>query len=214
MKPQVSDSAIPQPIAPLPSRRRMPVGTAPILPIAAEGTAAVRPMSSTRLWLRFTIASCAVLTLAAIAAYALYVRAARREAFEAAYPVSASATDAALIDRHATRWAAGQPRLLRSLAGFTAPPLSALVGAGACGFTGNGLSFTASPDLVPAVREGIAQVLATAERGRFASPAAVAELVGTLTGPIVVTAGPVRYAFDPVTGALACAGTGELRAVQ
>jgi hypothetical protein len=214
MKPQVSDDAIPQPIAvPAPQRRRMPAGTAPIVRVA-EGTMPVRQLAPSRPWLRFTIASVAVLSVATLVAYVLYARAARREAFEAQYPVIASAQDADVLERQAARWAAGEPHLLQTLAAFRAPPLDSLVGAGECPFSGTGLSVAASSDLAVVVRETVAGSLLRAERGRFASDAAVAELVAQLTGPVIVTAAGVRYAFDPATGALACAGTTVLRAVE
>lgn len=214
MKPQVSDDAVPQPIADrAPARRRMPIGTQPIVRVA-EGTMPVQQLAPARPWLRFTIASVAVLAVATIVAYVMYARAARREAFEARYPVVAAAQDAGVIERRAARWSAGEARLVAKLAAFRAPALASLVGAGACPFAGTGLAFAASADLAPAVREAVTEILASAARGRFASAAAVAELVAQLTGPIVVTAGGVRYAFDPATGDLACAGTSVLRAVE
>jgi len=213
MKPQLPDDAILPPVTErAPARRRMPVGTAQHA-VVAEGTVPVR-LPSARPWLRFTIASVIVLSIATIAAYVLYVRAARQEAFEAQYPVVASAPDADVIARQAARWSAGEPRLLRSLAAFTAPSLESLVGAGGCPFTGPGVTVAVASDLGPTVREAIAAILASANRGRFASEAAVTEVIGQLTGPLVVTARGIRYAFDPATGELACAGTGVLRAVE
>lgn len=216
MKPHVSDDAIPQPIGePAPARRRMPAGTAPIVRVA-EGTMPVEQIAiaPSRPWLRFTIASVAVLAVATVIAYGLYARAARREAFEAQYPVTASARDAAVLESEATRWSAGESRLLSSLAAFRAPALDSLVGAGECPFSGTGMSFAASTDLAVVVRETLAETLARAQRGRFASDTAVAELVAQLTGPVIVKTAGVRYAFDPATGALACAGTTVLRAVE
>ena len=214
MKPQVSDDAIPQPIVePASQRRRMPAGTAPIVRVA-EGTMPVRQLAPSRPWLRFTIASVAVLSVATVIAYGLYARAARREGFEARYPVIASARDAAVLESQAARWSAGESRLLSSLSAFRAPALDSLVGAGECPFPGTGVSVAASSDLAVVVRETLAETLERARRGRFASAAALTELVAQLTGPVVVTAAGVRYAFDPATGALACAGTTVLRAVE
>ena len=63
-------------------------------------------------------------------AYGLYARAARREAFEAQYPVIASAQDAAVLESEAARWSVGESRLLVTLAAFRTPSLDSLVGAG------------------------------------------------------------------------------------
>jgi hypothetical protein len=214
MKPHVSDDAIPQPIVvPAPQRRRMPVGTAPIVRVA-EGTMPVRQLAPSRRWLRFTIASVAALTVATLVAYVMYARAARREAFEAHYPVIASGEHTDMLERQVARWSAGEARLLQSLAAFRTPALDSLVGAGECPFTGTGIGFAASSDLAVVVRETLAETLASAQRGRFASEAAVTDLVDQLTGPVIVTAAGVRYAFDPATGDLACAGTTVLRAVE
>ncbi len=214
MKPYVSDDAIPQPIVePVPPRRLLPAGTTPIVRVA-EGTRPVQQLASPRPWLRFTVASVVVLSVATLIAYVLYARAARREAFETAYPVVASAQDADALERQSARWSAGEPHLLQTLAAFRAPALDSLIGAGACPFAGTGLAFAASPDLVPSVREALAEILASAGRGRFASDAAVAELLAQLTGPVIVSASGIRYAYDPTTGALACAGTDVLRAAQ
>ena len=214
MKPRASDDAIPRPIAePSPQLRRMPAGTAPILRMA-EGTMPVQQLATSRLWLRFAVGSVAVLGVATLVAYVLYTRAARREAFEAKYPVVASAQDADRIERQAARWSAGEPRLLRTLAAFRAPALSSLAGAGECPFSGPGLSFASSPDLAVVVREALAELLARAGRGRFTSAGAVSEIAAQLAGPVIVTAAGVRYAFDPATGSLACAGTTVLRAVE
>ncbi len=214
MKSQVSDDAVPHPIpVPAPVRRRMPAGTAPIVRVA-EGTRPVQQLVAARRWLRFTVASVLVLSVSTIVAYMMYARAARREELAAHYPVLASARDADVIERQAARWSAGTPRLLRALAAAPAPALDSLVGAGACPFTGTGLAFQSSSDLVPTVREAIADTLTSAARGRFTSPAAVSALVAQLTGPIVVTSAGVRYAYDPATASLACAGTATLRAVE
>ena len=120
----------------------MPAGTAPIVRVA-EGTMPVQQLASPRPWLRFTIASVAVLIVATFIAYVLYARAARREAYEAQYPVIASAHDAGVLQCQAGRWSAGESRLLHTLAAFRAPALESMVGAGECPFAGTGVSFRA-----------------------------------------------------------------------
>jgi hypothetical protein len=181
----------------------------------AEGTAPIAQIAAPQL--RGWIAGVSVVAVALAAAYALYVRAAKREALEAAYPIVATSSEAATLEREVGRWSTGERRLAGTLAQFQPPALDSLIGAGACMLGADGApprQFAAGPDLVTEVRAWMDETIAAAGRGRFASEAARDELLGRLAGPVLVTAGAVTYAFDPGTGTLACAGTGALRAVE
>ncbi len=218
MNPHASDDAVPEllptptPTA-TPQLRRVPVGTplatpivripAPPLPIAVPQRAARR-----------LLVGIAVGSVALVGAYAMYARAANREAALAQFPLVADGSDEQTIEREAGRWSAGKPKLLRALAGFQAPALESLVGAGACELSGSGLRFAASADLVAEVSESIDDVVSAARRGRFVSIEARDQILDQLTGPVTVVAGAVSYAFEPASGTLICAGTGTLRAVE
>ncbi len=213
MNPRASDDAVPEllPITTaVPQLRRVPVGTPLATPIVRmPEPAAAKPRS-----VRPLVVGTAVLSVALVGAYVMYDRAARREALEAQLPIVAEGSDTQTIDREAARWSAGKPKLLRALARFDAPALDSLVGAGACELAGAGIRFTASPELVADVSGAIDEVVTAARRGRFASVEARDLIVDRLTGPVVVVSGSVSYAFEPATGALVCAGTGALRAVE
>jgi hypothetical protein len=222
MIPRASDDAVPEAVIPVatatPQLRRVPVGTPLATPIVrlplAEGTAPAARIAAPRL--RGWIAGVTALAVALAASYALYVRTSQREALDAAYPVVATASEAATLEREIVRWSTGERRLAGTLARFEPPALDSLVGAGACMLGGEGTiptRFAAGPDLATEVRAWMDDTLAVARRGRFASDAARDQLLGRLAGPVLVTAGAVVYAFDPGTGELACAGTGALRAV-
>ena len=221
MSPRASDDAVPEalPTGAPPQLRRVPAGTPLATPIVrprlAEGTIPIAQIAAPRL--RGWIAGVTVLAVALAVAYALYVRAARREAIEAAYPVVATGAEATTLERELARWSTGERRLAGALAQFQPPALDSLVGAGACTLAADGTTstrFAAGPDLATEVRAWMDETITTGGRGRFASEAARDELLARLSGPVLVTAGAVTYAFDPGTGTLACAGTGTLRAVE
>jgi hypothetical protein len=215
MNPRTSDDAVPEPLpAPsttaTPQLRRVPVGTPLATPIVrlpepvAPSTRSVRPL----------LVGIAVVSVALVVAYAMYARAAKREALEAQFPVVVEGSEAQTIERETVRWTHGKSRLLRALAAFDAPALDSLVGSGACELAGSGLRFTAGADLVDDASVAIDEMLSLARRGRFASIAARDGVIDQLTGRVIVVAGSVSYAFEPATGSLVCAGTGALRAVE
>lgn len=219
MKPRTTGEALPPGPTPggTPPLRRAPAGTplaTPIVPLVATGTAAIPRHPAPRRGLRLLAIGIALAVIALGVTAVLYMRASRREALEAQFPVVSDGSVAATLDRETARWATGKPRLIRALARFAAPPLDSLVGAGACELAGEGLSFTAGPELVTDATAAVDELLVTGRRGRFASVAAQDAVIAQLTGPIRVVAGPVTYAFDPGTGNLVCAGTTTLRAVE
>ena len=216
MSRHASDDAVPQQIhhdSWPPARELTAAPTRPA--VLADGTRPVpqrRAIKSTRLRIAM-IATCVLAIAATIAAFQ-YTRATEREALEANLPIIAGPATADVFDREVPRWTAGRPKLLRALAAFDAPALDSLVGAGACRFTGAGATFSAGSELADDVGTYIDQTVAAAARGRFATVEAEAALVAALTGPVIVRTDTASYAFDPASGALACAGSHDLRAVQ
>jgi hypothetical protein len=215
MSPHASDDAVPQQIhhdswppgAPRPS-----VGGRPA--VLADGTRPVPTRRSITTRMRFAMIATSVLAVAATIAAFQYTRASEREALETNLPIVAGPATADVFDREVPRWTAGRPKLLRALAAFTAPALDSLVGAGDCRFTGAGATFTASSDLASEVGAYVDQTIGAAARGRFTTVEAEAALVAALTGPVIVRTDSASFAFDPATGALVCAGSHDLRAVQ
>lgn len=213
MNPRTSDDAVPE-LLPAPTAtpqlRRVPVGT----PLATPIVRMPEPAVPTARSVRPLLVGIGVVSVALVVAYVMYARAAKREAAEAQFPIVVDGRDAQTIEREVARWSHGKSKLLRALAAFDAPALDSLVGAGACELAGAGIRFTAGADLVSDASMAIDDVVSAARRGRFASIEARDEVIDQLTGPVIVVAGSVSYAFEPSTGTLVCAGTGALRAVE
>ncbi|MFN0253348.1 MAG: hypothetical protein ACKV2T_41140 [Kofleriaceae bacterium] len=205
----------------------------------------------------FVVAGITVIAIAA-GAYAVVAKRDARREVDARYPIAASADESTQLANGATRWNRGKARLLSTLAAFDAPDLATLQGVGACTIaTGRDAderaviaTDTEAPswddrdlaislrhmilpgetlgDLTAVARPEIDQLIASAQRSRFATIAGRDHVLHALGGGFVIVrvnelqmpeldrahdsiapgviAG-TAYAFDPATGALRCAGT-------